>query len=1727
MEVATIEATVKTATPIDFKVGDYVIFDYNNLTYTLYDVSPAKKQARSGTYGEAFTYDLKFKADTEQLAICPFLDLVPNDNHLTFTSLPSFSTYENVYGIAGRLQANMDYLYPGKWRFVVAQTDDAELQETLSEDKEFSISGESCLEGLKKIYESWGVSFIHTVEDGINVITLGTSAGKTSLFRYGKGQGLRTIKKNLQNSDQLCTRAYVFGSTRNLPARWYNNKGYIGEAQYAPNLMIPPSKWKDGKPQGAYIDAIFDGENRIEKYGLKIKTLSYDGSDSNKEEIYPSIEKLTAKVIRDAKAELEQTIYVPSPRYADNERMDMVLEGSSIADDGTENDPDYALWRDRQIKTIPQQGETFVTAEMVAETKYKQINVQKSVKLCSFEIAKPANYRLGEIVYENDYPYFKDVLDVVRFTKNDFESTLAATIYLQTPSGEHIKVRELAMTDKLEVSMQIPDSQHKLIELGTYNLMLNFSLNWNTDYVVPQIGEDVYLTYSIVENEVTLARGTKVLDDFFTIKIKQIGFDINDYTAASGAFKSIHFNSGLCSGRSFNIVQCSYLEEEDAWLLKCRRIVDSNVSQRYPNSISTISKDDQFVLLNINMPDLYVVTSMQRLYDTAIADLKHYSKPQYVIEPEIDNLQMARSPQVVKEGMYMPIEDADIDLNEDALIDSVTINNKGNQLRTFEVTLRNDKVYNRYNKLASRISELEDAVKNVQTAATVAPATEEKESEVVVPVSGEIDEKLTPISEKLEELSKMWSFDEENNAVRTPLNLIVDKNIAFNQRSREVVPDQEGGDSGSSLNVKTFGAVGDGKTDDTDAIQSAIDSAYYTSKKVHIPAGVYVITRALFVFDGTYIQGDGMNNTILKSAFGKNSVAKSYINRDKVSYNTVTNAGSMPVLDTENGHNRFYLGNGVVGYYDADRHTNPNHPLYWPNDGSTKWRTWNDERNNIEQKGEWVGRTGREGYSNGLILCSQNPELYHTDDKTSSSYDKTRPGGRIFTGVRNVSICDLQINTNSTDRSRDTAINFNYATNGIPSAIRETYDSSVLNIYLKGLYLFSIGGSGIRMTRAVDTTIHNCYIRQCSQYGIRMEGVTSINITGCYANGCMEGGYVLKGCNYSAITASAADSCSIGYNLQNCSGVSLVSCGAEATRYQKAEEIGEEDLYKGRAYCVKDSRGISLMSCYAMTSHPKVYSDDIIDMTDDEIDPNWLKSRHVLVMQSQDVQICYFHFKSFERVRSAPFRNANGDKVNYEGGLYNDKEAGSRYWQIQNYMVGAQFEIRGGDESSVRIISAEDKDTLAKTSEDRCNNLDILDPGTVPNPLLNEGYDTAGKTLSGDDGNGGWTITSADGEVARVEFENFEFLFPANATKTHGERSKFWAWRSSLILLRRNTDKTLESYSNHYGYIDILGQGKVSEGVDWAAAMADADTFKTYVIDIVKDYSKTSFIDGDKSFFGYGRFAWHQLDAPVAFEPSIFTPIPALVRDRAEGTRVSINTNTLEGFPGVVNKASVSVIGNKRVEATEDMEAIVPGTVFAVMSQESTQDIGDKSIFYCTNISGNEFFSVYAAGKRLGVMGRRIISTDSNHYSDIKRLQEDGSATSAALANKINSLIDRLAAHGFIIEEPVSDEVVFSLQDVKANETSFSLTFEIKAEKALYDAGVAYSSSKTSPAYGDNRVSAVGPVSDVYTAEVPRSTSNPERYIRLFANTQQGGGNSTRLYSGSYKLNADGSFYEL
>jgi hypothetical protein len=85
--------------------------------------------------------------------------------------------------------------------------------------------------------------------------------------------------------------------------------------------------------------------------------------------------------------------------------------------------------------------------------------------------------------------------------------------------------------------------------------------------------------------------------------------------------------------------------------------------------------------------------------------------------------------------------------------------------------------------------------------------------------------------------------------------------------------------SGMQVNVKGYGAKGDGVTNDTDAIQNAIADAKVKKLPVYFPTGTYLANITISAWDGMVVYGAGAINTVIKSATTGSDVV------------TITNAG--------------------------------------------------------------------------------------------------------------------------------------------------------------------------------------------------------------------------------------------------------------------------------------------------------------------------------------------------------------------------------------------------------------------------------------------------------------------------------------------------------------------------------------------------------------------------------------------------------------------------------------------------------------------------------------------------------------------------------------------------------------------------------------------------------------------------------------------------------------------
>ena len=80
------------------------------------------------------------------------------------------------------------------------------------------------------------------------------------------------------------------------------------------------------------------------------------------------------------------------------------------------------------------------------------------------------------------------------------------------------------------------------------------------------------------------------------------------------------------------------------------------------------------------------------------------------------------------------------------------------------------------------------------------------------------------------------------------------------------------------VSVKDFGAQGDGVTDDTETIQSAIDYvSFYGGGVVDIPIGVYIV-GGILVEGNVFLQGESKLDSVLKLKAGVDNAIVSFSN---------------------------------------------------------------------------------------------------------------------------------------------------------------------------------------------------------------------------------------------------------------------------------------------------------------------------------------------------------------------------------------------------------------------------------------------------------------------------------------------------------------------------------------------------------------------------------------------------------------------------------------------------------------------------------------------------------------------------------------------------------------------------------------------------------------------------------------------------------------------------------
>ena len=769
-----VTATVNSPVKIDWQIDDYVYL--RGQYFKIKATPPAKKQARRGEYGAGLVYEnVVFQSIVNDLVVIQFKDYVIDDNLLHYSGLDTFSFYmTKPDDLANRILANLILAYgEGVWNIIIATEDvydsDGEIlvHGTPIEitDKSVSVSSGTNLHDALNLYNSmFELNYIITVINGVNTIIVG---GDTTInvdsWGYGAGRGLKSLTQSRDESEAIVTRLHAYGSTRNLPFRYYNKKyndniqypelfdengKYLLEATYINKLMLPYDNWIiKSKMYDAYIDS-----ETIDKYGLREGTVTFDGSDENWKEIYPSIENMNISDIRagmtgyNTGANLEeQTIQSTLQAWLEDHTgrtSNEVFEffTTYLCDFNAENKTKPPLTKDWQALMRAFYAGiniySYCSRIEYQATRYEWISQAHWAKgkplTRTIEGTSPVRTLIANGPFELYWFNYKPEWDIISGHNVDVtpanrygigcptdawvnRSYIIANVsentygYLvpgfESESG-YVVTKRMIITETLMTSEQ----SQKYNSSGATQLTEDFMtllnqlmykdgkyLPWSTSlevsrnhsYKITQEQIDSitrYLDSNVPENEGRLdmlvvgsniadtgvkenandetdTQGNEIASEFY-VNIPQVFFNVEDFFDPYDK-PMLCMKSGMCAGRSFEILGCEELSPWEAgYKLRLARD-DSDIdtmNMYFPNSVFQLQSGDQYVLTGIYMPDIYVESAEVRLLNQAEEYLAEYDHEVYQYAPELDNQFLASHPALankIQEGLTIQFNDRD------------------------------------------------------------------------------------------------------------------------------------------------------------------------------------------------------------------------------------------------------------------------------------------------------------------------------------------------------------------------------------------------------------------------------------------------------------------------------------------------------------------------------------------------------------------------------------------------------------------------------------------------------------------------------------------------------------------------------------------------------------------------------------------------------------------------------------------------------------------------------------------------------------------------------------------------------------------------------------------------------------------------------------------------------------------------------------------------------------
>lgn len=203
--------------------------------------------------------------------------------------------------------------------------------------------------------------------------------------------------------------------------------------------------------------------------------------------------------------------------------------------------------------------------------------------------------------------------------------------------------------------------------------------------------------------------------DTFWITTYDLEFELTltEYFLATDTPR-VYIKTGQLQGYNFEIVQEKVEKQGDgSYKIYLRR--NSNEGFPFPNEDVNITAGTEFVFLGISMPKSYMDAASERLRARALEYLAKYGATSFTYNIYIDELFMSRMPDIYNslyEGRKLHVSDADMGIDENITIQSLSITEELAGLPQIKVTLNNTVSATTLNRIQGQVSQLESQVAN-------------------------------------------------------------------------------------------------------------------------------------------------------------------------------------------------------------------------------------------------------------------------------------------------------------------------------------------------------------------------------------------------------------------------------------------------------------------------------------------------------------------------------------------------------------------------------------------------------------------------------------------------------------------------------------------------------------------------------------------------------------------------------------------------------------------------------------------------------------------------------------------------------------------------------------------------------------------------------------------------------------------------------------------------------